>query len=180
MEKIMDPYYDVEVLRQEQNPICWVASCAMVKGYAQGASLGIGDLTDGFDPYNSCIANLANSWSGCTDMMESWGFAVYPASSFSSGSVDDTSLSEFMAQNGPVVLLHLCDGFPYGDQYPAGTAAGGAHAVVLTGIDLDNRQISFNNPWGDKDQIADLDTMISKINSDSVMGKTMGVFAMSL
>jgi hypothetical protein len=122
MGEDMDPYYDVEVLRQEQNPICWVASCAMVKGYAKGASLGIGDLTEGFDPYNSCIANLANSWSECA------------------------SLSEFMTQNGPVVLLHLCDGFPYGAQYPAGIAAGGAHAIVLTGIDMDNRQIAFNNP----------------------------------
>ncbi len=25
--------HDVEVIVQEQNPICWVASCAMVKGF---------------------------------------------------------------------------------------------------------------------------------------------------
>ena len=175
----MDSYFDVELLRQEQNPICWVASCAMVKGFAQGASLGIGDLTEGFDPYNSCIANLAGSWQECTEKMEEWGFAVYSASSFGNGSVDDASLSQFMADNGPIVLLHLCTGFPYGDQYPAGIADGNAHAVVLTGIDIDGRQITFNNPWGDKDQLADLDTMIAKINADAGMGKTMGVFAMS-
>ena len=55
--------YDVEVIVQEQNPICWVASCAMVKGFATKTSTGVGDFTGGFDPSNSCIANLAGNWS---------------------------------------------------------------------------------------------------------------------
>jgi hypothetical protein len=37
--------YDVELIQQVQNPICWVAiSCAMVKGWGTQSSVGIGDL----------------------------------------------------------------------------------------------------------------------------------------
>ena len=62
--------YDVELIRQEANPTCWVASCAMVKGYGTQSSLGVGDLTGGFVPSNSCIQNLAANWTQCTDIMD--------------------------------------------------------------------------------------------------------------
>ncbi len=163
-------HYDVELLRQENNPICWVASCAMVKGYGVQACVGIGDLTGGFDPYNSCIANLATSWTDCTDKIAGWGFDVYNVSDLCSGTMTADDLAKALG-TGPAVLLHLCNGFPYGSQWAPLTS--GAHAVVITGIDSDNNKATFNNPWGDQDQACALDVLIAKINADKSVGKTL-------
>jgi hypothetical protein len=166
--------YDVEVIRQEANPICWVASCAMVKGYKTASSVGVGDFIGGFDPSNSCIANLAGSWSQCTDMMNTWGFDVFAVGDLSSGSMAAADLLGALAR-GPAVLLHMCAGFPYGSQHAGMTfGPGDAHAVVLTGIDSDTNSATFNNPWGDKDQPCDLGALLAKINADQAQGRTIG------
>jgi uncharacterized protein YvpB len=73
---------------------------------------------------------------------------------------------------GPAVLLHLCAEFPYGNQWAPRSE--GAHAVMITGIDTDNNYVTFNNPWGDKDQSCDLAMLLDKINADAGMGKTFG------
>jgi hypothetical protein len=65
--------------------------------------------------------------------------------------------------NGPAVLLHLCNGFPYGPRWTPLTAD--AHAVVLTAVDSGAGTATFNNPWGDKDQAIDLQTLVTKINA---------------
>ncbi|MFO1037509.1 MAG: papain-like cysteine protease family protein [Geminicoccaceae bacterium] len=166
--------YDVEVIVQEQNPICWIASCAMVKGYGTGTSTGVGEFTGGFDPSNSCISNLAGNWQQCTDLMQQWGFDVYGVGSLSSGTMTADDLHAAL-EAGPCVLLHLCSGFPYGSQY-AGMSftPNDAHAVVLTGIDTDANSATFNNPWGDKDQPCDLGVLLEKINADQYLGATLG------
>jgi hypothetical protein len=164
--------YDVELITQAQNPICWVASCAMVKGYGTQSSVGVGDLTQGFDPSNSCIANLATQWSQCTDTMKGWGFDV---AAIGDVTMSGDSLLSTLQSKGPTVLLHLCSGFPYGSQWASQTfPASAAHAVVITGIDTDASTASFNNPWGDKDQSCDLATLIEHMNSDQTLGKTLG------
>ncbi len=170
--------YGVELIRQEQNPICWVASCAMVKGYGTKTSVGVGDFTGGFDPSNSSIPNLANSWSGCTDAMTKWGFDVQAVGDQSSGQVTADSLLSLLQNGGPMVLLHLCSGFPYGSQWGTQTfKATDAHAVVITGVDTDTSTATFNNPWGDRDQSCSLTTLLQHINSDKSMGKTLGFWS---
>jgi hypothetical protein len=164
--------FDVEVIVQEQNPICWVASCAMVKGFATKTSTGVGDFTGGFDPSNSCIANLAGNWSQCTDMMSGWGFNVSSVGDVAGGNMTGEILVGLLQASGPAVLLHLCSGFPYGPRWAPLTS--GAHAVVLTSADSDAGTATFNNPWGDKDQPIDLATLVAKMNSDQSMGKTLG------
>ncbi|MGD0864474.1 MAG: papain-like cysteine protease family protein [Rhizomicrobium sp.] len=167
--------YDVEVIKQAQNPICWVASCAMVKGYGTKSSVGVGDLMQGFDPSNSCIANLANSWSQCTDAMAGWGFTVSAVGDVASGGITADTLLSTVQTNGPTVLLHSCSGFPYGSQWGSTTfGANDRHAVVITGVDTDAATATFDNPWGDKDQSCDLPTLIQHINSDQTLGKTLG------
>ena len=167
--------YDVEVITQAQNPICWVASCAMVKGYGTQTSVGVGDLTEGFDPSNSCIANLASSWSQCTDVMAGWGFDVEAVADAASGDMTADVLLNVLQSKGPTVLLHMCSGFPYGSQWASQTfTPTDAHAVVITGVDTDASTATFDNPWGDKDQSCDLATLIQHINSDQSLGKTLG------
>lgn len=167
--------YDVEVIMQEQNPICWVASWAMVKGFDTKTSVGVGDFTQGFDPSNSCIANLAGSWSQCVDMMTGWGFAVSSVNDLAAGPMTGDALEAALQCSGPAVLLHKCSGFPYGPQWASQTfSATDAHAVVITSVDADAAIATFNNPWGDKDQSCSLDVLVQKINSDQSLGKTIG------
>jgi len=169
--------YDVELIVQEMNPICWIASCAMAKGYSTGSSVGVGEFTNGLDPSTSCIANLANSWSECTDLMMQWGFQVYDVAGFASGNMTADALLTGIGQ-GPIVLLHLCPGFPYGSQYgKLSFTKNDAHAVVLTGVNTDAGAASFNNPWGDKDQSCDLDVLVNKINADQAVGKTLAYYS---
>lgn len=166
--------YDLEVIKQELNPICWIASCAMVKAWGTQSSIGIGEFTGGFDPSNSCIGNLASNWSECTDLMDEWCFDMFSVDDLNEGPMSGDQLVALLTDRGPGVLLHLCRHFPYGNQWGDSSTMSGAHAVVITGVDTDSAELFFNNPWGDKDQNADLDTMLQKINSDSAMGKTIG------
>ena len=167
--------YDVELIRQEDNPICWVASCAMVKGYGTKTSVGIGEFTGGFDPSNSCIANLAANWTECTDEMNGWGFDVLAVTDVAAGGMTADALCSLLQnRGGPAVLLHLCNGFPYGAGWTAPTS--GAHAVVITQVDADNNLAAFNNPWGDKDRSCALDVLVAKINADQGQGKTIGLW----
>src|SRR6266567_3305484 len=133
--------YDVEVIKQEQNPICWIASCAMTKGYGTSSSVGVGEFTGGFDPSNSCIANLAGNWRQCTDLMTNWGFDVLAVNDLSTGSISADELTAALSDKGPAVLLHLCANFPYGGQYGDTSSLKGAHAVVLTGVDSEAAQV---------------------------------------
>ncbi len=166
--------YDVEVIRQEQNPICWIASCAMLKGYGTQTSVGVGDFTNGLDPSTSCIGNLAGSFKECTDLMTSWGFDVVPLGDLSVGVLSADELTAALADRGPAVLLHRCASFPYGSQYGDTSGLAGAHAIVLTGADDGGAQVFFNNPWGDKDQGAPMDAILQSIHGDSDLGKTFG------
>lgn len=168
-------YYDVELIVQEQNPICWVACCAMAKGWGSQSSIGVGEFTDGFDPSNSCISNLAESWQECTDLMETWGFSMYTVYQLTAnGTLTADDLQVALSEYGPAVLLHTCQNFPYGSQWGDSSSMTGAHAVLITGVETDNNLAYFNNPWGDKDQSAYLDGLLQKINSDSSLGKTLG------
>jgi hypothetical protein len=166
---------DVEVIVQEQNPICWVASCAMVKGFGTKASVGVGEFTGGFDPWNSCIANLAGDWSQRVDLMNNWVFAVSSVNDLASGAMTADALLASLQSFGPAMLLHMCSRFPYGSQWASQTfTASDARAVVITEVDSDAATATFNNPWGDKDQSCDLFTLVQKINAHQGVGKTIG------
>ena len=162
--------FDVEVIVQEQNPICWIASCAMVKSFGMKSSVGIGDFTGGFDPSDSCIANLAGNWAQCTALMSDWGFNVSSVGDLASGTMTRDALLAALQGSGPAILLHMCSGFPYGAQWASQSVGPGDAPAV----DTDADSATFNNPWGDKDQSCTLDALVQKINADQGVGKTLG------
>ena len=101
--------YNVDLVTQAQNPICWVASCAMVKGWGTQRSVGVGDFT-GFDPSNSSIPNPSDSWSKCINMMTNWGFNMQSVATLSQiNSITPEELLQALTQLGPAVLLHRCE-----------------------------------------------------------------------
>jgi hypothetical protein len=69
--------YDVPVVTQGANLICWVACMAMVASERQGKSVGVGQFTGGFDPSNASIpdpAGAGSNWSLIERLLANAGF----------------------------------------------------------------------------------------------------------
>ncbi|WP_399542836.1 papain-like cysteine protease family protein [uncultured Arthrobacter sp.] len=101
--------YDVPVVEQgAENPICWVASMAMVESYWTQSSVGVGKYTGGFDPSMSCIDNMAADVVDFQNRMASFGFyPVYPDEP-----LNLNSLYEASDRLGPLIYFHYVNGFP--------------------------------------------------------------------
>jgi len=140
-------YYDVVVVEQAANPICWMASLAMVDSYWSQSSVGIGTYSGGFDPAQGCIGNPAVDVVDFQNRMQAFEF--YPVFPYSPLTME--ALSTMSAEFGPLVYFHNVNGFPYLQGPGQGS---GAHAIVVTGTDTDQDGFWFNNPWGDKDSWA--------------------------
>ncbi|MGZ8156652.1 MAG: papain-like cysteine protease family protein, partial [Burkholderiales bacterium] len=120
--------YEVPLVTQESNPICWVASMAMVASERTGSSIGIGKYANGFDPSNSSICNPAADIGDFYRRLKRCGFRAFAIEP------KVVELEKAMDKAGPLILSHFCKGFPYGGDWPAISDAGAAHAVVLTAI----------------------------------------------
>lgn len=141
-------YYDVVVVEQgSDNPICWMASLAMIESYWDKASVGIGRFSGGFDPSQACIGNPAVDAVDFQNRIGALGF--YPV--FPDASLTTQTLEDMSAEFGPLLYFHHVNGFPYIQGAGHGD---GAHAIVITGTDTDADGFWFNNPWGDKDSWA--------------------------
>lgn len=138
--------YDVPLVIQAQNPICWVASMAMIESYWRGASVGVGKYTGGFDPSTSSIPNPASDVWDFQNRMAGFGF--YPT--YPDQPITLSGIISLLGQFGPLLFFHMLDTAPWG----AGVR--GAHAVVITAADdtINGGMIWINNPWGSKDQPA--------------------------
>lgn len=141
-------YYDVPVVWQgAENPICWVASMAMIESYWTQSSVGVGKYTGGFDPSNSSIPNPASDVVDFQNRMMAFSFyPVYPDNHLTLGYVH-----YLIRTFGPLLLFHHVNGFPYASGVGTGS---GTHAVVITGVDTSYGGFWFNNPWGHKDSWA--------------------------
>ena len=140
--------YEVPVVEQgAENPICWIASLAMVESYVTQSSVGIGSFTDGFDPAQACIGNPAVDVVDFQNRMQA--FSYQPV--FDDEPLTMDALYRFSDAFGPLVYFHRVQGFPYLQGVGQGT---GSHAIVITATDTDAGGFWFNNPWGDKDSFA--------------------------
>ena len=136
--------YDVPLVIQAANPICWVACLAMVESYWTNSSVGVGKYTGGFDPSDSSIPNPVDG--PVAFKMQSYGFyPVYPDQPVTLGNI-----ISMLNQFGPLIFFHqVTNGLPWMNS--AGTSGG--HAVVITGADdsINGGMLWVNNPWGSKD-----------------------------
>ena len=140
-------FYQVPMVEQGPNPICWVASAAMILSWKQQRSVSIGDLI-GADPSNSSIGNPATSYAQVRASLQGWGFTVEPQNM----SVTSDYLDQRLQAHGPLLFPHLTEGFPYDSRFPPYTCspliAPGGHAIVLIGFNSDDNTCAFKNPWG--------------------------------
>jgi len=138
--------YDVPLVVQAQNPICWVASMAMIESYWRGTSIGI-EKYAGFDPSNASIANPATSHADFVSKMAQYRF--YPAGLYDEP-ITMNGIISLLQSRGPLMFYHMVTGgLPWG----AASTVNGAHAVVITAADpvANGGTLWINNPWGRKD-----------------------------
>ncbi|WP_266158722.1 papain-like cysteine protease family protein [Dyella silvatica] len=137
-------FYDVPMVAQGPNPICWVACMAMTESFLRSASIGIGKYTGGFDPSDSCIDNPVHG--AVQGPMQAYSF--YPVDS--DQAVNIGSVIDLLNQYGPLIYFHhITDGQPWTNA----PGTNGSHAVVIEGADdsVNGGMLWVNNPWGSKD-----------------------------
>ena len=163
--------YDVPMVIQAQNPICWVACLAIVTSYKRRISVGIGQFMQGLDPSTSSIPNPTQGWDDHYARLSSFGF-ISVALNPNPDEIENT-----LRTCGPFVLTHQCNGFPYGPGRPVLTSGG--HAVVITGIDssINGGQCWMNNPWGDKDMPILTSAVMTVISSMQSVGSNIRAVA---
>ena len=140
----------VPVVRQFQNPICWVACAAMILSFKERRSVTVDELL-GYDPGSSSITNPATSWQVMYDMLESWGIT----STGPQMSPGVQYIVQLLQHEGPFILTH------YTQTLAPSSTSPGTHAVVVTGIDTNKSECYFNNPWG---------TMGNKVAISTIQG----------
>ena len=150
--------YDVPILNQSVSPICYVVCAAMIQKYWQG-TYDTTYLTGGADPSNSCIPGASTNDAASNGLRDA-GFVLLPSPSYT---MTAAHVSTLLANNGPLILIHLCANFNYGPgrggKRPANAI--GVHAVVITGIE--GNAAYFNNPWGDKDVMIPVSDLMASI-----------------
>ncbi len=134
--------FNVPLIAQGDNPICWVACVAMITSFKKHMSVGIGSFTGGFDPSNACIPNPAGSWAALERQLNGFGFTMAGA--------NQTLTAAFIEQNlrrhGPLMIIVNAVDFPFSGEVCENI--GGTHALVLSGIDTTRKKLKIVNPWG--------------------------------
>jgi hypothetical protein len=138
---------------QGQNPICWVASVAMILSYKGRTSQGLEMLTGGFDPSNSSIPNpnASSLWVEQYQHLSRLGFV----SENPLQSPDAAYIETLLRVHGPWMLTHFAT-----DILPGVFAPNSTHAIVITGIDVGAGRVWYNNPWGRRDQVTTVNTIL--------------------
>jgi hypothetical protein len=151
--------YDVPLIRQEDNDICWVACAAMVTSERKNCSVGIGHFLQGLDPARASIGNPSSRRSQQVQFLSLWGFDTEAIDASNDG------IERALRSYGPFILAHFCLGFPYGSWQPI-TDPLATHSVVVTGFDsaVNDGTCWINNPWGDKDQPVFSNAVINALN----------------
>jgi len=150
--------YDVPLITQAQNPICWVACMAMVASERVGHSVGVGNYMNGFDPSSASIPNPTAGWDDQYRRLQQNGFTSVAANP-NAGEIEN-----ILRNCGPFILTHYCAGFPYGPGWTLPTS--GTHAIVITGIDssVNGGTCWMNNPWGNKDRAVLTSAVVTALN----------------
>ena len=140
--------HDVPMVRQYQNPICWVACAAMILSYKSRTSVTVRSLI-GYDPGNSCIMNPATSWAVMYQMLEEWGITstgpqMCPAVRY---------IQDMLEHHGPFILTH------YTRELAPDSTSPGTHAVVISGINTEAGTCTYSNPWGTSNNSVNVTTV---------------------
>jgi papain like cysteine protease AvrRpt2 len=147
-------YYDVPMIQQGDNPICWIACVAMITSFKTKTLHSISEFTGGFDPSNSCIPDPNKGWNDLYANLSKFGFTA----DGSNVSIGPDYIENMLRRRGPFMIFVNAADFPfYG---PFCVNVGGTHAVVVSGVDTTPGKVMIVNPWGTKTPPADADIIV--------------------
>ncbi|MFB9294361.1 papain-like cysteine protease family protein [Persicitalea jodogahamensis] len=153
--------YNVPLLNQSVNPICYVVAAAMIQKYWQqtaGNDFDTPLLTGGFNPLTACIPGASSNRTVFNGLRNAGFISIDRPSS-----ITKARIKTLLTNYGPLILNHRVANFNYGPTRGGKQAsnAAGLHAVALTGIEGNNA--FFNNPWGDKDVMVPASDLLTSI-----------------
>lgn len=156
--------FQVPMIEQGDNPICWIACAAMITSFKTRTTHSISEFTGGFDPSSSCIPNPSSGWSDLYANLANFGFIPDGANtSIGAGYIEDT-----LRRHGPFMIFVYAVDFPFAG--PLCTNVGGTHALVVTGVDTIPGKVTIVNPWGTNTPPADADVILGLMQAISDVG----------
>jgi hypothetical protein len=160
--------FNVPMIEQGDNDICWIACVAMITSFKQNASVGISNFTGGFDPSGSCIGDPNDSWEDLYRNLDRFGFTATGMNM----SIDSNFILNMLRSHGPFMIFVTVADFPFSgplcdnmDGDPDDT-----HALIVNGIDTDSQKVGIVNPWGTNVPPVDTDVIISNLQGISDSG----------
>lgn len=157
-------YFDVPMIAQGNNPICWIACMAMITSSKTKTTHPISEFTGGFDPSSACIADPNKGWDDLYANLAKFGFAA----DGSSMSIGSDYIENTLRRHGPFMIFVNAVDFPfYG---PLCSNVGGTHALVVSGIDTAPGKVMIVNPWGTRTPPADSDVILKLMQDISDQG----------
>ena len=127
LKEIFAVQYKVPLYEQGRLSLCWAYSQVMIESYREGITLTQEEA-------NQRVRELAIQVNGEDD----WNRGAWPTNMGEAVNPDNLfELYWILKNEGPV----------YG-YYWNGKKDGDAHLIVVTGVDLLNKTVSTNNPWG--------------------------------
>jgi len=155
--------YNVLMVRQGQNPVCWLACATMLVQFKRNMTptseyMGIADAD--FRGPVSVPSYGAEEWSRLRNL----GFvnARWAQLGLSSQTPSPQTILEMLQRHGPFILHHHCGSFWYGPGIPVPRTGG--HSVLVVGIDTDRGDVYFHNPWGQTNVPTTASSIVGAIN----------------
>ncbi len=160
--------FNVPMIEQGDNPICWIACVAMITSYKRNASVGIGNFTGGFDPSSSCIPDPNDNWEDLYRNLDRFGFTATGANQ----SINPDFILNMLRSHGPFMIFVTVADFPFSGPLCLNMngSPGDTHALVVSGIDTDSQKVGIVNPWGTNVPPVDTDVIISNLQGLSDLG----------
>lgn len=169
-------HLDVRMVSQRGSPDCWLACAAMIIQFKRGytpTTRALGMAGEDFRTPNYSVPAESPSNKITYQWLRNLGFTLTRsnlvqrqiprqapvAAPSRHGPAREEVMSRaermihwLLANKGPFILFHHVGSFWYGPQWGRPTP-GGAHAVVITGIETTapRSRVYFHNPWGDRD-----------------------------
>jgi papain like cysteine protease AvrRpt2 len=159
-------YFDVPMIKQGQEPICWVACVAMITSFKTKTLHGISEFTGGSDPGSACIPNPAKDWKDLYQKLANFGFSVDGADM----SIGPDYIEDMLRRHGPFMIFVDVVDFPFYGPICVNVGSG-FHAVVVNGIDTKAGKVMIVNPWGTRTPPADIDVVMKAMQHISDLDK---------
>jgi hypothetical protein len=138
--------FNVPMIPQGNNDICWAACLAMITSFKTNATVGVSTFTGGFELGSSCIGDgPTQTEEQFASLLDGFGFT----STGMNMSIDSSFILDTLQSHGPFMITVIAGDFPFSGPVcindPNDPDA--LHCLIVNGIDTDSQKVMFVNPW---------------------------------